>query len=269
MCLLISCELGGDRVPAWLPQSESERPPSALTSVNPVGLSFSGGMPSVGNEWLRRMSTVADRPARYVAERMAEQLGAELIAHEYSSELIDVSRSLHHRQLFSELTRNWSVETREQLVERVYQPYRRRVESAVERILSEHGFAIHLSVRSFKLKSRGKIRRADVGLLYDPSRGDEVDLCLDWIDEMWERVPMLKVRRNYPRRGTRDGVTRGLRRQFAGRDYLGVELWLNRAWVERPVGLRDEAIEGIRGSLQAILREDQEVEKIDGQIQAA
>ncbi len=228
MSLLITCELGGKEIPPWL-SFEDQR-----------GLS----------------DAQSDEPGRYVASQMASQLRAPLILNEYSPELIDVTRSLRHQQLFSKFTRGYSNEYRQRLVDQVYRPYRSRLESAVGDLLASGDSVIHLSVRSFKLRNQGKIRRTDVGLLYDPSRGDEVDLCLDWIDEMWERAPMLRVRRNYPHRGTSNGLTRMLRTAFAGQDYLGIEVWLNRAWAKREVAIRDTAISGICGSLQAILEQD-------------
>ncbi len=115
-------------------------------------------------------------------------------------------------------------------------------------------FVVHLSVRTFELRNhQGKLRRADVGMLYDPSVDDEIDLCLDWLDAMYEEVPMLRARRNYPRRGTTDSITKTMRGEFSANSYLGIELLLNRAWAARPVATRDHAIDGICRSLKSIL----------------
>jgi predicted N-formylglutamate amidohydrolase len=176
-----------------------------------------------------------------------------LIANEYSLDMIDVTRSLRHRELFSPRTRNWPAEDRQSLIEQVYQPYRLRVREAIESALVRSSYLLHLSVRTFDLRSNGTIRRADASLLYDSSRRDEVDLCLDWIDEMYEIVPMLRVRRNYPRRGTADSMTKAMRAEFSSRNYLGVELLLNRAWAQRSVAVRDEVLDGICWSLESTL----------------
>lgn len=244
MCLLITCETGGTNVPAWL--STEARASVAETFT--------------GDDLHRRSLKVADGPARYAAQRMAEYLGADLILNEYSNELIDVTQTLDHRQLFSQLTRAWSKDAREQLVELVYRPYQERVRASVETLLSVHGFAIHLSVRSFNLRNRGVIRRTDVGLLYDTTRQDEVDFCVDWLNSMWEGAPMLKVRRNYPQRGATVGPMQSFRTKFAAQDYMGVGVWLNRAWAGRKVAIRDEAIGGICGALVEILEEGTEVQ---------
>ncbi len=260
MCLLITCETGGATIPAWF-HTQTGLGPVAPSVDNASAGARSGRQeanrsPGIPEPGMRRIAAAADQPARYAASSMAAQLGSQLILNEYSCELIDLTRSLQNRQLFPKLTRGCSQEDRQKLVDLVYRPYRDRVETAIQALFSAHGFAIHLSVRSFNLRSQGKIRRTDVGLLYDPSRDDEVDLCVDWINEMWWRVPMLRVRRNYPRRGTANGLIPSLRQQFAGENYLGVEVWLNRAWARREVAKRDEAISGICSSLQAILEEE-------------
>jgi hypothetical protein len=89
--------------------------------------------------------------------------------------------------------------------------------------------------------------------LYDPSRDEEVDLCLDWIDEMYDVIPMLRVRRNYPRRGTTDSITKSMRSEFSDRSYLGIEVLLNRAWAGRPLAIRDETVDAMCGCLQRVI----------------
>jgi predicted N-formylglutamate amidohydrolase len=184
---------------------------------------------------------------------MSQRLAAPLIANEYSMGLIDVTRSLHHRALFPPPTRTWPAEDRQRLIDQIHTPYRQQIRSEIERLFSQNSYVIHLSIRTFPLRHSGKIRRADAGLLYDPSRDEEVGLCLDWIDEMYEAIPMLRVRRNYPRRGTTDSITKSMRSEFANRSYLGIEVLLNRAWAARPLAIRDVAIEQMCGCLQRVL----------------
>ena len=72
-------------------------------------------------------------------------------------------------------------------------------------------YVVHLSIGTFDLLSKkGKLQRADIGLLYDPAVDEEVDLCIDWFNSMYDDVPMLRVRRNYPRRGTADNITKAM-----------------------------------------------------------
>lgn len=277
MCVLITCEYGGETIPPCLqsdpPSLRSDSPwlrpdppslPSGgepLTSVTELGGHGESRHPvdraKSAVQWEHELVAKADRPARYAADRMARQLGSalrvELIVNETPSGLIDVTRPRDHRRLLSKLVRTLPRRERDQLVEQVHDGYRQRVRAAVGTLLAAHGYAIHLSVRSFNSRSRGKPRRADVSLHYDPSRAGEVAFCLDWIDEMWHRAPMLRVRRNYPRRGAGESLTGQLRAHFAGQTYLGIEVWLNRAWAGREVRLRDEAIDGMSESLHALL----------------
>ncbi|TWT48115.1 N-formylglutamate amidohydrolase [Rubripirellula amarantea] len=240
MCLLITCEGGGNAVPASLQQGLRATSQSGKRTRRP-------SMPA---------DLQGDSAARWAAERLSKQLGAPLIANEFSPHLVDVRRSLHHRSLFSTPCRQWSVEDRDVLLTEIYHPYREMVERKIDSMLNRYTYMVHLSIRSFAFRGpKGKPRRTDVGLLYDPSRNDEVDLCLDWIDEMYDQAPMLKVRRNYPGRGINDSLTKSMRGIFNSRPYLGIDVWLNRAWSSRHVQLRDEALDGLASSLRSLVLE--------------
>jgi predicted N-formylglutamate amidohydrolase len=229
MSILISCETGGDRVPPRIAESLGD-----LESGWPAALE--------------------DRAAAHAAGKIATRLGATLLKNEFAPHLIDVSRSLRHRQLFPPGGPKLSRDDRRWLVEQVYQPYRAEVRQHVARQLLRDGYVIHLSVRTFEPLRNGQHRRADAGLLYDPGRAAEVDLCLDWIDEMYEALPMLKVRRNYPRRGTADSLTKAMRHEYAGMNYFGIELQLNRAWANRPIRIREEVLEGIAACFAEVVQ---------------
>jgi hypothetical protein len=54
---------------------------------------------------------------------------------------------------------------------------------------------------------------------------------------------MLRLRRDYRRRGTTDSISKAMRGEFSA-NYLGIEVLLNRALAARPVAIRDEAIDG-------------------------
>ncbi len=234
---LISCETGGRRVPAhWSSlRAQADRRDDTDPRVLP-------------------RTVASDASGRYAARRLAENLRAPLIENEYSLDCVDVTRSVHHRQLFSDTARKLDSLQRAKLLDQIYHPYRERVRSAIKIGLRQSPILIHLSVRTFAASSKGHMRRTDVGLLYDPSREDEVDFCLDWIDDLYEIAPMLRVRRNYPRRGTQDSITRAMRTEFSNQPYIGIELALNRAWASRPLKIRDEAIDGLSDSLLEIFR---------------
>jgi predicted N-formylglutamate amidohydrolase len=234
---LISCETGGRRVPAYWSSVSEKQDQHDGDVVQPS----------------RRMVT-SDASGRYAARRLAENLGAPLIENEYSLDCVDVTRSIRHPQLFSGSARQLDAKQRARLLDQIYYPYRERLRRTIMEGLKDSPILIHLSVRSFAASSKGHMRRTDVGLLYDPSREDEVDFCLDWIEDLYEIAPMLRVRRNYPKRGTQDSMTRAMRAEFSDQPYVGIELAINRAWASRPLRIRDEAIDGLSESLLEIFR---------------
>ena len=86
---------------------------------------------------------------------------------------------------------------------------------------------IHISSHSFTPELYGRVRQADVGLLYDPGRRGEAKLCAQWKESLARMAPDLRVRRNYPYAGKGDGLTSYLRQQFRPTAYVGIELEVN------------------------------------------
>lgn len=145
---------------------------------------------------------------------------------EWSRLLIEPNRSLHHPQLFSVFTKACSPKEQQWLLKSVYQPHRHQVERYIRGLLPGKELVLHLSVHSFTPVLEGSARNADIGLLYDPSRPQEKELCKQWQGQLRELAPAYKVRRNYPYRGKADGFTTYLRTCFP-QGYLGVELEVN------------------------------------------
>lgn len=123
----------------------------------------------------------------------------------------------------------------------------------VKQAIADHGQVIHLSSHSFTPELHGKVRDADIGLLYDPSRPGEVDLCERWKEAFRVCAPDLKVRHNYPYAGKGDGLTAWFRWRLAPAAYVGIELEINqkhtigtgRHWTE----LRKVIVEPLRKAL--------------------
>ena len=90
---------------------------------------------------------------------------------------------------------------------------------------------IHVASHSFTPELDGAVRNADIGLLYDPARAGEVELCRRWQAQIRALEPSLKVRRNYPYTGKSDGFTAYLRRRFPAEAYIGIELEINQKHV--------------------------------------
>lgn len=151
-----------------------------------------------------------------------------------------------------QLDETWSPEQREFLIQTVYQPYRQRLENQLQALIDKNSPVLHLSVRTFPGKRDGKPYRTDVGLLYDTKRALESAVCHDWVYECYEETINLKLRRNYPRRGSAESITKAMRRLFDEQQYLGVEVWLNQSWAGRCSTRRQEALAALAKSLQAV-----------------
>ena len=110
----------------------------------------------------------------------------------------------------------------------------------MERERAQGRRVVHLAVHSFTPTLGRVARRADVGLLYDPRRAHERELCVRWQGALGPASGLL-VRRNYPYRGTSDGLTTALRRAHPASAYVGVEIELNQRLLATRPGIRNVA----------------------------
>ena len=205
--VLVTCEHGGNRVPA---------------AYRPLFRKHSASLESHRGY---------DPGALRTARDFAEALGAELVYSTTTRLLVELNRSPHHRQLLSEITRSLPASERERLLARYYFPYREWVESQVREAVTSGERMLHLSSHTFTPSLDGVERKADVGLLYDPGREAEVRFCEAWRGELKSFAPHLVVRRNYPYRGSDDGLTTHLRKRFPSPAYAGIELEVNQKHV--------------------------------------
>jgi len=200
---VISCEHGGNRIPrAYAPLFRRYR--SLLQSHRGY-----------------------DAGALTMARSLSRALGAVLIASTTSRLLVELNRSPGHRDLFSPVMVGASDQVRRAIQRRYYLPYRRKVEAAVRASLALSNRVVHISSHSFTPVLGGMIRNADMALLYDPRRPSERRLCMCWQAALRTMDPAWRVRRNYPYRGSDDGLTRHLRRLFPDGLYSGIELEIN------------------------------------------
>ncbi len=207
--LLLSCEHGGNRVPARYAQLFA------------------------GHRRLLASHRAVDLGALGLARALSRRLGAPLIAATTTRLLVDLNRSAGHPRWFSEITRKLPEAERQQIVARHYAPYRARVRERLAGWIGSGRVALHVSVHSFTPQLDGKPRRCDIGLLYDPARPLEVAWADAWVRALRDRAPALVVRRNYPYRGITDGFVTRLRREFPPSAYAGIELEINQAWTQR------------------------------------
>lgn len=246
MGFLVTCEHGSDVVP----EPFAELLPTERT----------------GSSYVCR--TGYDVGAREVSRLFAKHLGCPRVAAAYSPLVVDCNRPAHHRAVFSPPMRQLPLARREQILHDVHGVHQQRVRTAINAQLRAERPVIHLAIHSFAPFEPGAeaaaahqrcdgARRTDLGLLYDPNRPLERDLCGDWYATLYESLPMLRVRRNYPIRGTRNGLTTSLRQLYPPDQYLGIELQLNQAWCARPLRVSRNVVSGIVQGLIELCRHEQ------------
>lgn len=147
---------------------------------------------------------------------------------EISRLLIELNRSLYHKNLFSEYSKTLSKIEKELLISDYYLVYRNEVESTIRKFIEAKQTVLHLSVHSFTPYLNGE-RQCNIGLLYDSRKAEEKEFCKQFKKELLKKDNTLKVRFNYPYLGKADGFTTYLRKQFT-KHYLGIELEINQKY---------------------------------------
>lgn len=208
--VIITCEHGGNRIPAPFRHLFRDR--------DAVLQSHRGYDPG----------------ALLMAEALARALSAPLIASTTSRLLVDLNRSIGNPTLHGEMIRKLPVAARAKIIDRYYLPYRNSVEDRVHEAICAGRRVIHISSHSFTPKLFGKVRNADIGLLYDPARCGELELAAHWKAELAAQSGRFVIRRNFPYQGKGDGLTRTLRRRFEPSSYVGIELELNQKYSGLP-----------------------------------
>ena len=204
--VIVTCEHGGNRVPAaYAPLFRRHR--RALNSHRGY-----------------------DPGSLQLARACARQLRAPLHFATVTRLLVELNRSRGHRSLFSAITKTLPSAERDALVEEYYLPYRRAVEADITTAIAAGRRAVHFSMHTFTPQLDGEVRRADVGLLYDPRRPGEAALCASIKTALAAKRPDLVCRMNYPYQGKADGFTTALRKQWAARSYVGIEIEVNQKW---------------------------------------
>lgn len=230
--LVITCEHGGNRIP------KSYR-----------DLFY-------GHQVLLNSHRGFDPGALIMARALAKAFAAPLVAATVSRLLVDLNRSVGHPSLHYETIRNTPTELRQRIVKRYYQPYRTKTERLVRQAIADHGHVIHLSSHSFTPELDGKVRNADIGLLYDPARPGEADLCERWKVALKACAPNLRVRRNYPYAGKGDGLTAWFRQRLPPGVYVGIEVEISQKHIITAgrdwTALRKVIVESLRTALASV-----------------
>lgn len=180
-----------------------------------------------GKEVLLQSHRGWDPGALLFARELAQTLETDLIYATVTRLLVDLNRSPHHRDVIPLIRDRLTAEAKQQLMKAYYWPYRNRVHESVQKAVMTGKRVLHISAHSFTPELDGKVRKADIGLLYDPGREGERNFCRELKYILLSHCPGLRVRLNFPYRGTADGLTTRLRQDFGNDCYLGVEVELN------------------------------------------
>ncbi len=224
--LLVTCEHGGNRVPAAYRRFFR------------------------GRDRLLASHRGWDPGALEAARIIAGRLGARLLTCETTRLLVDLNRPLGHPDLFSEVMATAPATERAEILGHCYHPYHASVRAAIEAGLARHGRVLHVGVHSFTPVRRGVRRAVEIGLLYDPGRQRERSLCRAWQAGLIARLPRrFRVRRNQPYRGAAAGLTTICRRRY-GPAYLGIEIEINQRLMRRPARQRAELAELLAETLR-------------------
>jgi predicted N-formylglutamate amidohydrolase len=205
--LLVSCEHGGNRVPAKYAALFKDAADVLATHR--------------GYDW----------GALEVARAFGRTLGVEPFVATTTRLVVDLNRSPGNRNVFSAYTRSLPAEQRAAALATHYWPYRQAVEDVVAAAVRARTPVLHVSAHSFTPVLRGETRNCDVGFLYDPAHRGDVRFVAAWYAALHEAAPSLVLRRNYPYRGVSDSLVTHLRRRYGGRGYAGIELEINQKHV--------------------------------------
>lgn len=200
---MLTCEHAGNTVP--------EAYKSLFTGTEPILDSHRG--------W--------DPGALELAQFLADSLHVELFYYPWTRLLVEINRSIHHQNLFSEFTKTLSQTAKNSILDKYYHPYRDQIDKCIAGYVSSKKPVIHIGVHTFTPIWNGKQRDVDIGLLYDPAHSLEKDFCHKWKQSMLKFNPGLRIRMNQPYKGVSDGLTTWFRNKYETDLYLGIELEVN------------------------------------------
>ena len=157
----------------------------------------------------------------------------------FSRLFVDLNRTITNKSAFCEYYETLEASDKAAAVKAkaqataYWQEYRAAIEKFVESAIKPNTRAakskpsvVHLGIHSFTPVLNGKVRNADIGILYDPSRPLECAYANVIKAEIKRLYPTMKVRFNYPYKGSSDGLTTTLRKKFGPR-YVGIEIEIN------------------------------------------
>ncbi len=153
----------------------------------------------------------------------------------FSRLFVDLNRTITIKSAFSEYYEaleardKAAAEKAKESATKYWTEYRTAIEKFVESALkpkTQAATIVHLGIHSFTPVLNDKVRNTDIGILYDPNRPQERAYANVIKAEIKRLYPIMKIRFNYPYKGTSDGLTTTLRKKFGPR-YVGIEIEIN------------------------------------------
>jgi predicted N-formylglutamate amidohydrolase len=184
-----------------------------------------------------------DSGAWELAQFLATQLNVPLVGCHTTRLLIEANRSLDNPQLFSEYSSKLSGLEKDKLIKTIYHPYRNKIKALLDTATKP---VLHLSIHSFTPIWNGVVRPVDIGILYDPDQSLENSFSLQLKEALETYLPNKKIKLNEPYKGTDDGFTTELRKQFLTNQYAGIELEVNQKYASDLPSIQLEILKAIQ-----------------------
>jgi len=172
-----------------------------------------------------------DPGALDLATNLSATLGTPFFRSHVTRLLVEANRSLHNEQLFSTYTAGLNDEDKKYLIDQYYYPYRKPVEEAIRRLPKP---VVHFSIHTFTPVWVDRVRKVDIGLLFDPARSLEFSVCEQLKTFLQHELKQYVVEFNDPYQGTDDGFTTYLRTFYPDEEYAGIEIEVNQKYVGTP-----------------------------------
>lgn len=170
-----------------------------------------------------------------------------------SRSLIELNRSLHHPNLFSEYSKSLTLSEKNELISSHYSPYRNAIENEIVKYINQNELVIHLSIHSFTPILNDVERTCDIGLLYDSRLLKEKHISTILKDGILSKNDDFIVRYNYPYLGKADGFTSYLRTKFL-ENYVGIEIEINQKYAENNL-VQSDLKKVLFGAISNLFRE--------------
>lgn len=195
-----------------------------------------------------------DFGALRLARHLEKVSSLPLYSASISRLLVEANRSLGNEELFSEYSKQLAESEQQELLQQHYYPHRKQVEAAIAEATASGREVVHLAIHSFTPVLEGEVRKADIGILFDPSRPLEQGFAEQFQVQLLRQNANRKVMFNAPYPGTDDSLPTYLRKRFTRDQYGGLELEVNQKFfLDGDAAVWETLVEEISKAFLAII----------------